>query len=68
MEGTYGDRNHKSIDDTVSQLKTILRETEARGGNIMIPAFAVGRTQEILFYLGCLHQEGLLENWQVILD
>ena len=68
MEGTYGDRNHKSIDDTVNQLKTILRDTEARGGNIMIPAFAVGRTQEILFYLGCLHQEGLLDNWQVVLD
>ncbi|WJG10703.1 MBL fold metallo-hydrolase [Aliiglaciecola sp. LCG003] len=68
MEGTYGDRNHKSLDDTVSQLKTILQETEARGGNIMIPAFAVGRTQEILFYLGCLHQEGLLKNWQIILD
>ena len=68
MEGTYGDRNHKSLDDTVSQLKTILADTEARGGNIMIPAFAVGRTQEILFYLGCLHQEGLLKNWQVILD
>ena len=68
MESTYGDRNHKSIDNTVAELKTILRDTEARGGNIMIPAFAVGRTQEILFYLGQLHQEGLLDNWQVILD
>ncbi len=68
MESTYGDRNHKSIDNTVSELKTILKDTENRGGNIMIPAFAVGRTQEILFYLGQLHQQGLLDNWQVILD
>jgi metallo-beta-lactamase family protein len=68
MEGTYGDRNHRSIDDTVQQLKQILRDTEARGGNIMIPAFAVGRTQELLFYLGQLHQQGELKNWQVILD
>ena len=68
MESTYGDRNHKSIDNTVSELKTILMDTENRGGNIMIPAFAVGRTQEILFYLGQLHQQGLLDNWQVILD
>ena len=68
MESTYGDRNHKSIDNTVSELKTILKDTENRGGNIMIPAFAVGRTQEILFYLGQLHQQGLLHNWQVILD
>ena len=68
MEGTYGDRNHRPIEDTVAQLKEILRETQERGGNIMIPAFAVGRTQELLFYLGQLHREGLLDNWQVILD
>lgn len=68
MEGTYGDRNHRPIEDTVAQLKEILRETHERGGNIMIPAFAVGRTQELLFYLGQLHREGLLDNWQVILD
>jgi metallo-beta-lactamase family protein len=68
VEGTYGDRNHRPIEDTVEQLREIIKETEKRGGNIMIPAFAVGRTQEILFYLGQLHREGLLQNWQVILD
>lgn len=68
MESTYGDRNHRKIEDTLAQLKTILVDTHARGGNILIPAFAVGRTQEILFYLGTLHKEGLLQNWQVALD
>lgn len=68
MESTYGDRNHKKIEDTLEQLKAILIETHARGGNILIPAFAVGRTQEILFYLGMLHNQGLLDNWQVALD
>jgi metallo-beta-lactamase family protein len=68
MEGTYGDRNHRPIEDTVAQLKEILLDTQKRGGNIMIPAFAVGLTQELLFYLGQLHREGLLDNWQVILD
>lgn len=68
MEGTYGDRNHRPIEDTVDQLKEILHDTHKRGGNIMIPAFAVGRTQELLFYLGQLHQQGELANWQVILD
>jgi metallo-beta-lactamase family protein len=68
MEGTYGDRNHRPIEDTVNELKQILRDTQKRGGNIMIPAFAVGRTQELLFYLGQLHREGELDNWQVILD
>jgi metallo-beta-lactamase family protein len=68
MEGTYGDRNHRPIEDTVTQLKQILHDTHKRGGNIMIPAFAVGRTQELLFYLGQLQQQGELDNWQVILD
>lgn len=68
MEGTYGDRNHRSIEDTVDQLIEILEETQKRGGNIIIPAFAVGRTQELLYYLGQLHHRGLLKNWQVILD
>ncbi|NCP64553.1 MAG: MBL fold metallo-hydrolase [Paraglaciecola sp.] len=68
MEGTYGDRNHRCIEDTLTQLTGIIEQTEKRGGNIMIPAFAVGRTQELLFYLGQLHHQGVLQNWQVILD
>jgi metallo-beta-lactamase family protein len=68
MEGTYGDRNHRPLEDTLAQLKDILHDTQKRGGNIMIPAFAVGRTQELLFYLGQLQQQGELDNWQVILD
>jgi metallo-beta-lactamase family protein len=68
LEGTYGDRNHKPIEDTVNELKQILFDTQNRGGNILIPAFAVGRTQELLFYLGQLQQQGELGNWQVILD
>ncbi len=68
MEGTYGDRNHRTIDDTVEQFRDILHDTWQSGGNVMIPAFAVGRTQELLFYLGKLHAAGELDNWQVILD
>jgi len=68
MEGTYGDRNHRSMDNTIDQLRSILHDSWDRGGNIMIPAFAVGRTQELLFYLGKLYQSGELDNWQIILD
>ena len=68
MEGTYGDRNHRSMDNTLAQLGEILTDTWARGGNVMIPSFAVGRTQEILFHLGRLHQQGTLDNWQIFLD
>ncbi|MDC0598951.1 MBL fold metallo-hydrolase [Gammaproteobacteria bacterium] len=68
MEGTYGNRNHRSMDDTTRQLEDILTETWKNKGNVMIPAFAVGRTQEVLFHLGCLHRDGKLDNWQVFLD
>lgn len=68
MEGTYGNRNHRTKEDTIAELQQILNETWGKGGNVMIPAFAVGRTQEIIYYLGLLHQEGKLDNWQVILD
>ena len=68
VESTYGDREHRDEEDTVVQLREILRETWKIGGSVMIPAFAVGRTQDILFHLGCLHHQGELDNWQVFLD
>ncbi|MDP1932996.1 MAG: MBL fold metallo-hydrolase [Gammaproteobacteria bacterium] len=68
MEGTYGDRDHRTLEDTVEQLEKVLHDTWERGGNVLIPAFAVGRSQEILFHLGCLQQQGRLDNWQVFLD
>lgn len=68
VESTYGDREHRGEQDTVVQLRDILRETWKVGGSVMIPAFAVGRTQDLLFHLGCLHNEGQLDNWEVFLD
>jgi len=68
MEGTYGNRNHRSMDNTVEQLEEVLHETWKRGGNVMIPSFAVGRAQEIIYHLGCLYHAGKLDNWQVFLD
>ncbi len=51
METTYGDREHKDLGASVSELFDAIRETLARGGNVIIPTFALERTQEILFYL-----------------
>lgn len=68
MEGTYGDRNHRSLGDTFEQLRDILHDAWNRGGNVMIPSFAVGRTQEILFHLGRLLKDGELDPWQIFLD
>ncbi|MEX1033428.1 MAG: MBL fold metallo-hydrolase [Cellvibrionaceae bacterium] len=68
MEGTYGDRNHRSIEQTVDQFRDVLSTAWGKGGNVLIPAFAVGRTQELLFYLGRLYREGALDKWQIVLD
>ena len=67
-ESTYGDRDHRSLEDTITQLTQILERAWADNGNIMIPSFAVGRAQELLFHLGLLHHQGLLDDWSVYLD
>lgn len=53
MEATYGDRFHRSYDASVEELDDAIAATLARGGNVVIPTFALERTQEILY---CLHQ------------
>ncbi|TLU64224.1 MBL fold metallo-hydrolase [Thalassotalea litorea] len=68
MEGTYGDRNHRDLTNTLSQFKQILKAAFARNGNALLPAFAVGRTQELLLYLGQLQHSGELDNWTIFLD
>jgi metallo-beta-lactamase family protein len=51
LESTYGDREHDEDGDPVLQLASILREAHESGGNVIIPAFAVGRTQELVYFL-----------------
>lgn len=68
MESTYGERNHRCEDESLEELRDVLAETWKRGGTVMIPAFAVGRTQEIIFHLGRLHHAGELDPWQIYLD
>lgn len=68
MESTYGDRNHRCFSETLDEFRAILKQAESDGGNILIPSFAVGRTQELLFHLGLFYHEGLLDNWHVFLD
>lgn len=68
LESTYGDRNHRLMTETLKEFEAILVEAEQSGGNILIPSFAVGRTQELLFHLGKLYHEGKLNNWHVFLD
>lgn len=64
MESTYGDRYHSDTrPDYVGQLTEILKETFDRGGNVVIPSFAVGRTQEMLYFLRKIKAEGLVEGY-----
>ncbi len=72
MESTYGDRLHKTDHpDYVMELARYTQETLDRGGNLIIPAFAVGRTQEMLFYFRKIKAEGLVTghgNFKVYMD
>ena len=62
IESTYGDRMHGVRPDYVSQLTEILQETLDRGGNLIIPSFAIGRTQEMLYLIRIIKERGLIRG------
>ena len=71
MESTYGDRLHGDRIDYVSELSDILNDTFSRGGNVVIPSFAVGRTQEILYFIRKIKEDRLVygyDDFEVIVD
>ena len=69
METTYGDRLHKALAPTVEELYEAISDTFKRGGNIIIPTFALERAQELLFYLReGVEQDRLAGSTQVFLD
>ena len=71
MESTYGDRNHDPRPDYVAELAKILQRTFDRGGNVVVPSFAVGRTQEMLYFLREIKEKGLVKghgNFPVYID
>ncbi len=69
METTYGDRLHKQLAPSIDELYTAIAATLERGGNVLIPSFALERTQEILYYLREGMEQGTVrDNVQVFLD
>lgn len=69
METTYGDRQHKQLQPSIEEMYTAINATLDRGGNVVIPTFALERAQEILFYLRAGIEQGLLPgSLQVFLD
>ena len=71
MESTYGDRTHETPPDYAVELARVIRDTFTRGGNLVIPAFSVGRTQEMLYFIRRIKMENLLpefHNFEVYVE
>lgn len=68
IESTYGDRKHRSLKASVEEFKQTIIATLKRGGNVLIPSFALERTQEILWLLHEMHRKNELPRCRVFLD
>ena len=68
IESTYGDRLHRDRDLTVKEIGEVISAARHDKGNILIPAFSIGRTQEVLYMLGTHYDEWDLDRWEVFLD
>ena len=68
LESTYGDRDHKPLENTLVELRETLAEAAENGGNVIIPAFAIGRSQDLIYWLGKLQRQGGLPQQPIFLD
>lgn len=68
MESTYGDRDHRERQATVAEIGAIFEDARRDGGNIVIPAFAVGRSQELLYWFAAHFEDWGLAKWRIFLD
>ncbi len=68
IESTYGNRNHKGMEESINELVDVIRTTFKRGGNVIIPSFALGRTQDLLLILNRLVKEDRLFRINVYID
>ena len=68
MESTYGDRLHRPWQDTWNEMGSIFKQAKSAQGNILIPSFTVGRTQELLYAFSQHFDEWGLGDWQIFLD
>jgi metallo-beta-lactamase family protein len=68
MESTYGDRRHRGREDTERELGAILAQAARDRGKVLIPAFAIGRSQELLYLLAKNYGEWHLDRWRIFLD
>lgn len=68
VESTYGNRQHKSLEATLDELVAAVKTTFAAGGNLLVPAFALGRTQDLIVLLRRLQTQGRLPRLNVFVD
>lgn len=68
MESTYGDRRHRPFAETMDELTDVFETARAQKGNILIPAFTVGRTQDLLYLMAENYDRWQLDDWQIYLD
>lgn len=68
IESTYGNREHRGMGETIEEFAGAVEDTLKRGGNVIIPSFAVGRTQDILYILNQLSREKRLKDINIFID
>lgn len=69
VESTYGDRLHKDLAHTIDEFVTVVNETlQVKKGNVIVPAFAVGRTQELIYYFHHLTRQGRFRHLNIFVD
>jgi len=68
MESTYGDRLHRPIEETLEELTDVFESARAAQGNVLIPAFTVGRTQDLIYLMAEHFDRWRLGNWTIFLD
>ena len=68
MESTYGDRSHRDRAASLDEMGQVFLDAWEEGGNVLIPAFAVGRSQEVLYHLGKHFADWGIDRWHIFLD
>ena len=68
MESTYGDRDHRPLDETVKEFTRLIQDAVARKGKILVPAFALGRTQQMLYHLAEISRAGIIPPFPIYVD
>lgn len=68
LESTYGDRNHRSFDETVKEFVRVVIEAVSSGGKVLVPTFAVGRAQLLISLLGWMFRKKMVQPFPIFLD